>query len=639
MRSLARGFGLACAVLLAGCAGRKVVTGAPAHGNVLAVTAKHSSRAERRAKKTEGPQPLIVLVERRGVRAIDPETADVKWWLPVRTAGHAVASPEAVYVPVTGHQVVAIDRTNGRVRFRTGLPGEALTGLAISEPWLVASVVDPHKGRSRLAGISTHDGQLRWLRRANARFGVPAAVGRVALAPLTDQVVAFRLSTGREMARLDVPADAGADATPAYERLVLQRDSLVAGQGSRWVDLKAAIGAKVDQQRTVDSDRASLFPLVEGLDPGHSDDERIRLWARFPHDGGMPRTAVLMCRRAIISLRLAPDGRPAKAHWVYRGEGELEFVAMDVARDRITLVREDGQILQLASVDGHELDKIKGDEAVRGALILDVRGGLGDPDGKPPKTEEVREGLLAVLGDADPRLLPAQTLAADLLWRAAEVETRDVVVALAGGQMRPESTDAAEELRGHALDLLAEPWGRDSEAETQRLLADLAVRPSFLQGDRPAIAPLARQAVQSGSREMIPHLVAHLLHPATSSADLGAIMDALSELDHEDAIAGVATFVQRYHADPDVLYESSALKVAVAFLARHTDGERPQGRRARQALHAVAGDPFTDVTLRGYILAALPSVMAADGPPAESANAADEQPGPPDLPKVPASNL
>jgi hypothetical protein len=551
----------------------------------------------------------VVLVEHRGLRAIDPVTAQVRWWHATPVAGHPVASDTTVYVPLAGHRLMAVDRRTGVVNWKIELPGEAVTGIAVSEPIVVVSVVDHRRGRSRLAALSSHDGALRWIRRSDRLFGAPAAVGRVVLAPLGDQVVAFRLHAGTERARLDVPSPAvsrtRAEGAPAYERVTVFGRSLLAGEGTRWVDLRAAIDGEVEDLQRVDDGYGSVFAEFDGLDPGHGYDERLRFWVEFDETSAAPRSAVLLCRRAVLSVRLDPAGHATAGQWAYLADDDREFVAMDVGEHRVTLVREDGRILQLSRRSGVEIDRIEGGEATRGALVLDADAPVDGADQRPDRSRALRM-LADVVLDVDPRLLPAQRLVADLMWRDEDPWVRAAVVQLAQADVRSETSEAAAALRRHALDLVAGPWGRPNDDETRELIADLSERPSFLDDRRPEAGVLARRAVRAGDATMLPHLVEHLLHPGTPATDLPEVVAALADLRQREAVEGLATFLRRYHADPQVVFESEALLRAVDVLVvRCSDAEPDEdselAKIASAALSEIAIDPFTEPSLREYI--------------------------------------
>ena len=593
---------LTTALMLAGCAGRVVSLDRGAHGNLHAEVARGPARTN-----ADDGTPAIVLIERGGVRAVDPDRGVEHWWKPLHVVGHPVASDDTVYLPVRGHRLAALDRRSGAIRWSTRLPGEALTGLAVADGVVIAVVVDgTDKSRSRVVALSTDDAVLRWQRRSDGRFGVPAARKRVVIVPLGEdsvrEVVAFRLASGREVARIELPeGKAPAVQTPTLEWLTDQEDALVLGGGNRFVNLLSATGGETPAPQRIDTGFGWLFQPIEGLDPGYDDSERLRLWVRFIVSGDAPRGAVMLARRAVVSMRIAPDGRPMRARWVHHAEDAREMVAMNVGPHLVTVVREDGSIVRLHSRSGEVVKRWAGKRPTRGALLIGMGSSPPPPKTATPDPAAVRDQLVGLLHDGDPRLLPAQVLAADLLWRSDDVEARARVEALATGALAVGTGDSAAQLQAHALDLLAEPWGQADASELSTRLAVLSDRPSYLADRSLELAPIARAAVHSGNAEMVPHLVDHLLHPATAASDLVEVARALATLGGPDARAGLATFVSRYHADPDVVYESRALHVAIDHLASEDDDHDDCAR----ALVTAMEDPFTEPHLRAYIAARL----------------------------------
>ncbi|MBL4684020.1 MAG: PQQ-binding-like beta-propeller repeat protein [Nannocystaceae bacterium] len=610
---------LAMVSLTAACAGRMVDPDRGAHGNLGAELA----RGEARWTTRSGP-PTAILIERSGVRAVNPDSGQELWWSALHVIGHPAADADTIYLPLRGHRLVAVDRRSGVMRWSTHLPGEALTGLCVGDGVVVAVIVDGgHRSRSRVVALSTEDAVLRWQRRSHERFGTPAARRNAVNVSLGSEVLAFRIRSGRELARVSLRAGDKNGASPRQlERLQTQDDTLVLGGGNRFVNLASASGGRAPEVQRVDSGHGWIFDPIEGLDPGHNDAERLRLWVRFVVSGDAPRAAVLLARRAVVAMRLGPDGRPIRALWVHQAAGREEYVAMDVTEDRVTLVQEDGAIVHLDARDGTVLTRWPGKRPTRGALLVGAsRTGKTATAGKTatPDAALVRQQLVALFGDGDPRLHPAHVLAADLLWRSDDVSARATVEALADGSRTVGYGDPAAGLQAHALTLISGPWGAADAAELEARLAALSDRPSFLAGRSLQLATVARAAVHSGNREMVPHLVGHLLHPATAASDLTEIAGALATLGGEAATAGLAAFVRRYHADPEIVYESRALHVAVDYLAddyladddgagdsaspatSESESKIEPADTAEATLDAALRDPFTEPELRAYI--------------------------------------
>ena len=282
---------------------------------------------------------------------------------------------------------------------------------------------------------------------------------------------------------------------------------------------------------------------------------------------------------------------------------------MEVLGDDVVLVREDGAIVVLRAATGQVVDRIAGGDPVRGALVL---GGGASTAARRPQTPDPIADLHALLLDPDPRLLPAQELAAELLWRDDNADVRAAVLALSSGAVRAEQTDAAEALRDHAAELTAGRWGQGSAGDVQAVLVALRRRPGAgVDGDD--LAGAIREAARSGTPEVVEELTALLLHPGTRPVELVEIVETLSRLRDPAAVEALATFVRRYHADQIVAYESTALRAAAELLLVYAGSEAPNApvaapvaaqaaaQRARTVLEAVAGDPLCEPALRAFI--------------------------------------
>lgn len=581
-----------------GCAHRVLPADAPEHGNLAAAAADHDPE-EVRAQSAVAALPLVVLVERARVVAVDPIHGRERWSLPLVVTGHMVASAHTVYLPVREQGVVAVDRQRGTVRFVAQLPGEGLTGLAVSEPVLVATVLDPRGRRpAQIVGVSTTDGEIRWRRPAAAPLGIPEVVGEVAVVGIGDQLAALRLDSGREIARVEL--DATHDRRAEFERVIHRRGMWFVGSGTRWIDVGAR--GSGGQTRALARNYAPAFRTVEGIDAGHGDDERLRLWLRWSSVDASPRDAILLSRRAVIAARLDADGRPLRPRWVHV-ERDGEFVLLEVSGDRVILVREDGAIVELADDDGRELRRIGGGEPVAGALVL---GAGPKPRGYVHRRDDPRviRDLQRVMALEDPRLLPAQLFAADLLWRSDDPSIRANIQVMAQDTRTVDGRAAA--LRDHARALVRTPWGSDSDEETSALLTSLRVRPRYGNAVEVAFAEPIRAAVRSGSPEVIAELGRLLLDPRTAADDLVRIVEALATLDDARAVDAVARFVSRYHADAQIVAESSAMHAAARLLLQHTD-DAAAGPGALVVLRRVVDDPMCEPSLRTVIVRGLAS--------------------------------
>lgn len=592
MRSTKR-IALLSLVLGLGACGHRLAEHAPDHGNVVA----HAEETTDNARVHE--QPLVVLIEEQRVRAIDPKTARTVWSRSMQVTGHPVANATTIYFPVRDHRLVAVDRLKGTVRFTAELDGEALTGLAASPQWVVATVLGGSKGsRGQLVAMTAHDGHVRWRHESSASLGVPAIAGPVVVVPTNDQVAAFRLRGGREVARQTVHSDA------PLERVVLNGKAWLVGGGTTWHELGS--GGKI---RSVDGIDAPIFPPVAGFDPGHDDGERLRVWLGWSREGAA-RDAIMLGRRAVIGFRFDGEGRPSHARWVH-SERDRELVAMQVLGDDVYLVAEDGAIVVLHADTGEVRDRIRGGDAVRGALVL------GPAQRRPSTGREAgaEADLAALLADPDPRMLPAQRLAADLLWRSDDADVRGAVLALAAGRTRPETTEAADTLRDHAASLAGSQWGTGTADDVRALVAAIERRPDRSAPSETELAERStaiRGAARTGSPEVVRALTDLLLDANTPPFELVEVVQTLDEIGDPAAVTAVARFVRRYHADQAVAYESPALQGAAQLLLRHVGGEDADAATlARDALESAAADPLCEPALRAFISRGLSSLAVA----------------------------
>lgn len=573
--------------------GHRLGTHAAEHGDLVA----HAT--DEAAEPRGHHSALVVLIEDQRVRAIDPRTATTVWTRAMQVTGHPVANATTIYFPVRDHRLVAVDRNKGTVRFTAQLAGEALTGLAASPQWVVATVLGGNKGaRAQLVAMTAHDGHVRWHHDADGALGVPAIAGPVVVVPSGRQVAAFRLRGGREVARQTVHSEA------PLERAVLNGRAWLVGGGTTWHELGS--GGKV---RSVDGIDAPIFPPVAGFDPGHDDGERLRVWLGWSREGAA-RDAIMLGRRAVIGFRFDGEGRPSHARWVHTEAGR-ELVAMQVLGDDVVLVAEDGAVAVLHADTGEVRDRIAGGDAVRGALVL-------GPDARRPSTgheQDVDAALAELLADPDPRLLPAQRLAADLLWRSDDASVRGAVLALAAGRTRPETTEAAEALRDHAASLASRQWGNGSSDDVRALVAAIERRPDRTAPSEAELAERSsaiRGAARTGSPEVVRALTELLLDPNTPPFELVEVVQTLDEIGDPAAVVAVARFVRRYHADQAVAYESPALQGAAQLLLHHAAGEDADAATtARDALESVARDPLCEPALRAFISRGLSTLAAA----------------------------
>ena len=358
------------------------------------------------------------------------------------------------------------------------------------------------------------------------------------------------------------------------------------------------------------------FGRVEGMDPGLGHDDGV-VFRLLPAKGaGAPRNALFLGRRTLYFLRLDASGRPVEARWVHLRFDQREYVAMHATSQRILLVRDDGAITHLDRRTGRIKLELDGETEPLGATFVG-RDPYADDRDDPIDRETVVSTLLGVIEDPDPRLVPAQRLAIDLLWRDEAPGVRANVVDLSRGILRPDGGEDSEALRAHATETMKGTWGRADKASVDAILERLQP------GAQGAIEDATREAVRSGAPTVIPKLVALLENPGVKPTDLVAVARALRDLDDTRALDGVCAFVVRYHADPDIVDESKAIYYALELIiaqalptlpARVDEKARHQ---ARETLQTLLTDEFTVPKVRAFIQENLPYPEALNEPEPE----------------------
>jgi hypothetical protein len=576
-------------VFVLGC-GHALRSDARPHGNFAAVIARGLADT----RDVEG-DPIAVLFGEGETVAVDLRSGETRWRRPIRVLGAPAASGRFVAVPVRGHRVLLLDVDTGATIWERRLPGEALTGVTLDERRVVATVITGETSpRSLVIALSAADGRTRWVRRSSELLGVPMALGRHVFVPSALEVMVLARSRGREVARMRVPTEVG-----TLGRVELQGRRVLAAGAHAFVDLHGG-GQTVYR---IDPHTAPAFRVVDGLDPGIGHVEGVA-WRLRPSKGaGGPREAVLMARRAALAVRFDIDGRPVLAHWVHRQDDERELVAVDLDGRAASFVRQDGSILRLDARDGRVLSDLAGPGPTLGAITVGIAG--TPEEGEPWVHGDVGldEALLALLEDPDPRLVPAQRLAIELLWRSEYPEVRAGLHDLVQGGIRPGSDAVSESLREHARAVMKGPWGPSDEAALAELARTLA---SAREGHRHRddLPGVVSRTVRSGTPDVLDELVALLDQPGLEPDELVAITRALRDLGDHRAVPGVATFVLRYHADPDVVDESHAMLYALDFLVRQAGDDTldpSTSARARDVLIKLAEDRFTVPSLRAFL--------------------------------------
>lgn len=594
-----RGFGVLVGVLaaslLAGCASRRVVRPEKAAPERFGASlARGLSRDEPISETAK----LVVFSDSKAV-GVDPSSGEKTWERPIRAFGQPATFGNLVVLGVAGNKVLCLDAETGRIVWQANLPGQALTGLAISERWVVVTTLATEQeqakvgARSVVVAYGANTGRRRWIRYSGRLLGVPAAAGRFGFVPTGDEVLALSLRSGRVLSRLSPAHDIG------FSRVERSGGTLLAGAGDQFVDLADGGSTLYEVQAGPHRD---VFEGVQGMDPGMGHDDGIAFKLLPAAGAGAPRNALFVGRRAIFFLRLDGKGRPVTARWVHTRYDQHEYVAVHPTRSVVLAVREDGAVVHIDRRSGRVREQFDGHVRPMGAAFVGRAPPVDDSE-SPVDNETMVATLVGLVEDPDPRLVPAQRLAIDLLWRNDEPLIRQQVTDLALGIVRPAGDDASEALRKHASTRVKTPWGR-ADAESLDLLLDR------LGGNRKPdtkLTELVDEAVAAGSPKVVPKLVSLLNDPALRADELVSVAKALRNLSDARALKGTSDFIIRYHADPDIVGESKAIFYALELVIAHAQPEIPQRvededrATAQLILSELLADEFTVPEVRAFI--------------------------------------
>jgi hypothetical protein len=300
---------------------------------------------------------------------------------------------------------------------------------------------------------------------------------------------------------------------------------------------------------------------------------------------------------------------------------------MHAEGNRVWLVETSGALTVLDAHTGRTMSRRDGDLAPRGAVFV---GGEPPADEAQARRSDTRQNtvasLVALIEDPDARLLPAQQLALDLLWRSESPTTRELVRLVSVGALRETAGPNTELLRQQAESLWVTPWGpshRESLAALRRRLE----APGRL--DAEGWRDVRREVLAAGSPVLLRRVASLLDDPAVSGVGLTELARTARDLADSRAVPGVAAFVRKYHVDPDVVSESEAIFYALDYLLAQGLPADPdhvdpiQSQRARDALQQVLDNEFTVPVVRTYIEDKLPQLVDTtdDAPTPEDASA------------------
>lgn len=575
---------LIASVCIVGACGRPLTSAGRPSENVVAEV-MHGMALER----GEPRLPLVALMLGTGdVWAIDVEQGTELWRRPIRAFAEPAVHGRHAAIPVRGQEILTIDAYDGTSKWQVEVPGQALTGVAIDgESVVVTTLSDRSRFRSEVTGLSLLDGQRRWSRPSRELMGSPAVVAGTAYLPLGTTLLALRARSGKFLGRVPTKSPL------PLERIEHYGSTLLATNPEGFIDLYGG----GNQFYPVGRGAVAPFDELSGFASwvGRNDGVAFRVFAGV--NPGSPRDALLMVRRVLVAIRLDGLGRPVAVRWVHSQPEPIEFVAVGCVAEHIVVAREDGALLRFDPATGRREAGLVVSGAIEGAAFVGGTRMEGFPRqaGRPERTTLTQ--ILLLLDEPDPRLLPAQLLFLDILWRSPNPKRRFFVADRAAGPSGP--------LQARAQGLVESmSWGRGDDASVAAMVERFTYPGASARDD---FIALVQSVPEAGGPRALMQMLEALDDVGTPAGALEAVMIAVRRMDDPRAVPAVSAFVRRYCKDPDVVGESLAMFVGLEFLLSQASEPRPARRPkpaqalALDTLRKVHATEFTDPRLLHFL--------------------------------------
>lgn len=511
---------------------------------------------------------------------------------------------------------------DGAARWRVPSRGIDLVG-ASAEGELVAFTLGGggvSRRNSVLYVVDARSGAVRIRRDERHAFGVPALIGDHLALPWDGQNLSiFSVSSDAELARVRSRDDVIGFA---------QREGPSLWYGARSLyrfDRASATGAQQGSTRFAfeRSDLPGGAPFaLDGyttLRAGGDARERVRLLWRPDPASVNARVAADTVYALFHQVVFGLDAQSHGVRWAYLHNANV--VGAEATTHGALVVDEVGNLLELDARDGH----VSSRAALGGRssqAVFQIGAEFNLPNAGEGSPRSMVETLTAVALSTETRLLPARTFAVNALASSRDpASTRALVQVLIDPTVPPELRAAA----GEAI-------ARVTTAD-ESIVRALGRRFDFVAATvAPPVGFLARGAASSADRRATLPICAHLLDPATPTAELPALASSLRALGDASATPCLDEYVRRYHADvgavvppggTDAIEErelgeqahiDAALEQAIEALARLA-GPRAERLFARVEAHPSTPEAVRAAASRGRRL--VRPINAAEAPEPE----------------------
>lgn len=599
--ALALGLGLALGLAAAGCAARTPVTSlasgvdSDARGLAAALAQRTLPRRPRPVNLARAPRLFATLGgARRALVAFDLAAARPLWRVEADVASRIAVGGDFL-VALEGKEVVGRDQATGARRWAVRVD-DTFGGVAADErrAYLVHGAGDP--GRWVLEGLDGATGRALWRAAIDGLLGAPAAHGGLVLAPYQHQWLALiDGATGGVAARVrtldEQLAVLRATSTAAYVGVrggVFVLDERVARGKASSANLAPLTPPEALGRATLGRDHYDRAQL------GYSAADRLRVLWRAADAGDGGALALADDGFAVHDFRyLLGFGRDGALRWAY-GHPRADLVATEHTGAVLAAVAASGEVVAVDPSTGAAaaIGSLGGEAPVTGATF-DAEGWAPTVAGEGARSTAA---LLAIARDRDARFEPVKELAVDALARLPGAEITGALLALVDDERITARLKQA---------VVARLLARRDAASLPALTTALGAPPDYLGAGgvdslgvvARVIAGMAGVAVPSGDRAAaVAALILHLESPATQSADLPRIIEALAALQAPGGVAERALLdhLLLHYLDDDVAGNAAWSQAIVAAV-------RQGGPAGRAALARIAADPRTLAALAAEI--------------------------------------
>lgn len=545
---------------------------------------------------TSAPHQLFV---------VDLQSGSERWKSAV---GQPVSAPQVAGSLVILHEqggVVARDVANGQERFTVEDEALYLAGASGEGEWsaFVLTTGGGVGARSKL--VVARNGRIAWQRSMEQALGAPAVAGGMIFIPwATQNVSVLDVSSGEELARVRVTD------TPVG-RAFRRGDEVYFGQNGVFrLTPSIATGARATaayfepMARTLPGDPALLVDPYRPAPGPASAVHKIRLdW--FP--GGSGETMAFgddTIYSTFYRFVFALDPNQDAVRFVY---AHPEDIVGASAMAGGLLIADEGGGLAFVNSEGQRTWSVSVTET---PTAVTFRPGSFQPRGAPQGPAlSLEDQLLAAAQNRDDRLVPARRMAVHMLNQLPSEGVTARLIEICAAREEPPP------VRDEACARLAE---RTTGASA--VVAALGRHGLFLEGTTAGpIGPLALAAATMGDARAVPALLAHVVDPQTSAADLRLIFQALATLGGDATAVPLTDWLRLYHAEA----RDEELTLAVEAAAKTLLAL--EGPAAIENVEALATDPLASADVRAKLTALTNEWRAAQPPePCEGEDCPEE---------------